>query len=135
MRDLLPDEAGELLQRRFAVIQTWQPIETVRHRPLCICDARSMAPEDLIATERRHPGRVGEIHHIAHNPAHRWYWVPQMQPDEAYVFKTYDSVTDGHARFTAHGSFEDPTAPPDAPPRESSELRTLAFFAPDAETG
>ena len=36
------------------------------------------------------------------------------------------------ARFTAHSAFDDPTAPEDAPVRESVEMRTIAFFAPDA---
>jgi len=53
-----------------------------------------------------------------------------MRRDEALVFKVYDSETDGRARFTAHTSFNDPTTPPDAPPRQSIEVRTLAFFAP-----
>ena len=32
------------------------------------------------------------------------------------------------ARWTAHTAFDDPTSPPDARPRESIEIRTLAFF-------
>jgi hypothetical protein len=31
------------------------------------------------------------------------------------------------ARFTPHSAFIDPTASPDAPPRESIEVRTLVF--------
>jgi len=27
-----------------------------------------------------------------------------------------------------HSAFEDPTSPPDAPTRESIEIRTMAFF-------
>ena len=48
--------------------------------------------------------------------------------DEAILIKCYDSAED-KARFTAHSSFEDPTAPQDVLPRESIELRTLAFHA------
>ena len=44
------------------------------------------------------------------------------------MFKTYDSATDGRARFTAHAAFDDPATPADAPPRESIEARALAFF-------
>ena len=53
--------------------------------------------------------------------------------DEALVFKVYDSEKDGRARFTAHVSFEDPSTPPDAPPRESIEVRAIAFFEPISE--
>jgi hypothetical protein len=134
VRDLLPaNEAETLLQHRFAVIQIWQPIRNpVQTTPLAIADARSLVGKDLIATERRYPDRVGEIYHIAYNPGHRWFYFPNMQRNEALVFKTYDSVKDGRARFTAHAAFDDPTSPPDAPPRESIEVRTLAFFAPSA---
>ena len=31
-------------------------------------------------------------------------------------------------RWTAHTAFDDPTTPPNARPRESIEIRTLAFF-------
>jgi hypothetical protein len=51
-----------------------------------------------------------------------------MRPDEALVFKTFESMKDGRARFTAHTAFEDPTTPRHARPRESIEIRTLAFF-------
>ena len=57
---------------------------------------------------------------------HRWFYVPEMRPDEAILIKCYDSAPD-KARFTAHSAFEDPTAPADVLPRESIELRTLAF--------
>ncbi len=48
--------------------------------------------------------------------------------DEALLIKTFDSETDGRARFTIHSSFEDPDAPADAAPRESIETRCLLFF-------
>ena len=51
-----------------------------------------------------------------------------MRRDEALVFKTYESLDDGRARWTAHTAFDNPTAPPNARPRESIEIRTLAFF-------
>ena len=44
------------------------------------------------------------------------------------MFKVYDSRKDGRARWTAHTAFDDPTTPPNARPRESIEIRTLAFF-------
>ena len=75
-----------------------------------------------------HPDRVGEIYHITYNPDHHWFYFPHMQTNEALVFKTYDSATDGRARWTAHAAFDDPTSEPDAPDRESIEVRTLAFF-------
>jgi hypothetical protein len=129
VRNLLPDEADELLQRRFAIVQVWRPIRhPVESWPLAIADAQSLAPGDMVVTERRYPDRIGQTSAITYNPAHRWYWFPRMRPDEALVFKVYDSLKDGRARFTAHTAFEDPMTPPHARPRESIEIRTLAFF-------
>jgi hypothetical protein len=129
VRDLLPDEAEELLKRRFAIVQVWRPIRhPVETFPLAICDARSVAPEDLVVSERRYPNRIGQTYAVTYNPEHRWYWFPLMQREEALVFKVYDSLRDGRARFTAHTAFDDPTAPAGARPRESIEIRTLAFF-------
>ena len=79
-------------------------------------------------SERRYPNRIGQTYAITYNPAHRWYWFPLMRRDEALVFKVYDSLQDGRARWTAHTAFEDPTASPHARPRESIEIRTLAFY-------
>ena len=131
VREILPGEAEALLRRRFAIIQAWRAIDKpIESNPLAIADARSLAPEDLIASERRYPHRVGETYRIRYNPDHRWFYFPEMRRDEALVFKVYDSAKDGRARFTAHSSFDDPTTPADAPPRQSIEARAFAFFAP-----
>src|SRR3990170_3048641 len=129
VRDLLPDEAEELLKRRFAVVQTWRPInKPVQREHLAIADARSVGIKELIPSARVYPDRRGEVYHATFNPAHRWYYFPNMQRNEAIVFKTFDSARDGRARWTAHCAFDDPTSPPDASPRESIEMRTLAFL-------
>jgi hypothetical protein len=129
VRDLLPDEADELLKRRFAIIQVWRPIRhPVETFPLAIADARSLSPDNLVISERRYPGRIGQTYAITYNPAHKWFWFPRMRREEALVFKVYDSLKDGRARWTAHTAFDDPTTPKNARPRESIEIRTLAFF-------
>ena len=129
VRELLPDEAETLLQRRFAIIQAWRAInQPIQSNPLAIADAGSVAPQDLLIAERRYPNRIGQTYRLKYNAAHRWYYFPQMRRDEALVFKVYDSAQDGRARFTPHTSFEDPATPPGAPPRQSIEARALAFF-------
>jgi len=131
VRDLLPQEAEALLQHRFAIVQVWRPIRhPVETFPLAICDAQSVSAKDFVVSERRYPNRIGQTYAITYNPAHQWYWFPRMCRDEALVFKVFDSMTDGRARWTAHTAFDDPTTPPNARPRESIEIRTLAFFAP-----
>jgi hypothetical protein len=129
LRDMLPDEADELLKRRFAIIQVWRPIRhPVETDPLAICDGRTVSFSDFVISERRYPNRIGQTYAVTYNPKHQWYWFPQMRRDEALVFKVYDSEKDGRARWTAHTAFADPTSPPHARPRESIEIRTLALF-------
>jgi hypothetical protein len=129
VRELLPEEAEMLLQRRFAIIQVWRAINrTIEANPLALADSKSIATGDLLIAERRYPNRVGQTYWLRYNPDHRWFYFPRMRPDEAIVFKVYDSAKDGRARFTPHTSFADPTSPPDAPARQSIEARALAFF-------
>jgi hypothetical protein len=129
VRDLLGDEAEALLQKRFAVINVWRPIAgPVETAPLALADARSIAPDDLVPLDLVYPERTGEIHNALFNPVHRWFTFPAMARHEAVLIKGYDSLDDGRARFTLHTAFDDPASPPDAAPRQSIEVRTLAFF-------
>jgi hypothetical protein len=131
VRELLPDEADALLARRFAIIQVWRAInQPIQANPLAIADGKSIAMDDLIVAERRYPHRVGQTYRLKYSPKHRWFYFPEMRRDEALVFKVYDSEKDGRARFTPHTSFADPTSPPNAPARQSIEVRALAVFAP-----
>jgi len=129
VRDLLGGEAETLLKKRFAIVQTWRAIGgDIARDPLAIADARSIDFRDFIPAERRFPDRVGEIYQLAFSAAHRWYYFPRMRRDEVLVFKVYDSEKDGRARFSTHSSFDDPTSPADASPRESVEIRAFVFF-------
>ena len=98
VRDILPDDAEDLLSRRFAIVQVWRPIDrpVVAH-PLALVDAQSVVPDDMIVAERRFPNRVGQIYRLCFNPEHRWFYFPNMQKDEAIIFKVYDSEKDGRA--------------------------------------
>jgi hypothetical protein len=129
IRDLMGEEAETLLKRRYEYINVWRPIRgPLRDSPLAMCDARTVAPSDLVASDLIYRDRKGETYAVVYNPAHRWFYVPDMQPNEALLLKCYDSAQDGRARLSPHGAFVDPTAPADnILPRESIELRTIAF--------
>jgi hypothetical protein len=129
VRDLMGEEADDLLTRRFAIVNVWRPIRgPLFDAPLAVCDATSLASGDLVPQDLIYRDRTGEIYGLTYNPAHRWYYAPAMQADEALLLKCYDSAQDGRARFMPHTSFADPNAPADMLPRESIELRTLLFF-------
>jgi len=124
--NLSAEEAAQRLQRRFVELNVWKPIRgPVLTRPLAVCDARSITPDDWAPTDRylKH-----EVYMMRPSPSHRWVYFPAMTAAETLLIKGYDSMADGRARFTAHASFVDPTTPADAPPRESIEARALLFF-------
>jgi len=128
VREHLPDGADELLKGRVQVINLWRPIRgPLRDSPLAMLDGTTVKPSDLVASDLIYPNRSGETYSVTYNPDHRWFYFPEMTPDEAILLKCYDSATDGRTRFGPHTAFTDPTTPADAPPRESIELRTLVF--------
>jgi hypothetical protein len=130
VRDHLGDEADELLKHRFGVVNVWRPIRgPVLDSPLALCDARSFTNDDLIATDRVYAHVRGETSRVGYNSAHRWYYFSEMQPNEALLIRIHDSARDGRARLSFHTSFENPLTP-NAPPRESIEVRALVFFPP-----
>lgn len=129
VRDLLPpDEVKNALQQRYAIIQVWRPIKKIESEPLAICDGRTIPQTGFIMLERRYPYRTGEVYHISYNSKHKWLYFPKMTPDEALIFKVFDTDANAGVRFTAHSAFDDPNTSSNANPRESIELRALVFF-------
>ena len=82
----------------------------------------------MLIMELKYRERIGEIFVMRHSDSHRWWYFPRMTPDQALLLKTYDSETDGRARFMGHTAFEDPNTPANALTRQSIELRAMAFF-------
>ena len=127
--EILGDADHTLLRKRFAVINVWRPIRgPLQDSPLAVTDARSVAFDDLVATDLVYPDRVGEFYTVQFSPSHRWFYAPRMTHDEVLLIKCFDSAENGIARFAPHTAFADPSASADALPRESIEVRTLAFF-------
>ena len=105
-----------------------QEVSKVEELPLAVCDVSSNEPGDLLLMDLKYRDRDGEIYVLRHSPKHKWIYFPEMLSSQALLLKTYDSETDGRARFMAHSTFEDPNTPENAIPRESIEVRTMAFF-------
>jgi hypothetical protein len=114
------------------LVNLWRPIRPVLRTPLALCDASTVAPTDLNGSEIRgglmDPNRKSLFgFNLSYNPKHRWYYAPRMQPDEVLVFRLFDSDR-SRVQWTGHTAFDDPTSPPDAPARESIEIRTISFM-------
>lgn len=126
------EEAERWLSMRYVLMNLWRPIAPVYRTPLALCDASTVVRGDLNDSEIRgglNDPKRGSLYgfNLAHSSRHRWYYAPRMQPDEVLAFKLFDS--DGsRVQWTGHTAFDDPTAAPDAPARESIEIRTISFI-------
>ncbi len=129
LQESLGDEAESLAQGRFQIINVWRAlVDPVEDFPLALCDTRSLKISDLVDTERRAPNHIGEIQLALHRDEQRWFYFPQMRPDEVILFKTFDSIDGGVNPCSIHSAIRLPDAPADAKPRESIEARALVFY-------
>lgn len=131
IRMLRPDDAEALVKRRILNINLWRPIRAVERMPLAVCDGSSVDRADLVRTligvKPGQPAGPFAGFNLAYNPAQRWYWFPDMQPDEVLAFKLFDSDP-ARSQLCAHTAFEDPTSRPGATTRLSHEVRTIAIM-------
>lgn len=117
---------------RYCILNLWRSIRhPVLDAPLAVCDAGSVAPADLVVSDIIYPERRGEIYQALHQARHAWSYFSAMTRDEVLLFKQFDSAA-GVACCTPHAAFAHPHAPPDAPLRESIEIRCLLVY--DEET-
>ncbi|KAF8599890.1 hypothetical protein BDV93DRAFT_477005 [Ceratobasidium sp. AG-I] len=131
----LPEaDVPALLSKRFQIINLWRPIQNPAWKlPLALCDFRSVNASqtggDFVPTTLKYTNRDGETLSVKHSDSHQWKYLPGMTPEEIVLIKCFDSTLDGSvATFTPHTAIEDPTAPADAPDRQSIELRALVFY-------
>lgn len=123
--------AGRKL-KRWLGLNAWQawsppPYDT----PLAICDIRTMMLSDLVIGTGSAPSNPDfklDLSLFSYNPRHRWFYYSAMAPDEVLVFQGIDSAEMGSWRIVPHTAVDNPLSPPDAPPRCSVEMRTMALF-------
>lgn len=131
----------------------WAPIDRPAYQdPLCLLDAASFDPENLAeqsirllysglslgslnkdrAIEERIPVPGGDVPALApiYAPDHRWYYIPDMTPEQALIFKQYDWRKGAASRVCFHNSFRDRFHEDwdDCPGRRSVEVRVLLTF-------
>ena len=124
------DEKVRTAAQRFAIVNIWRSIGgKVVDTPLTVCDARSISVKDLVVADLYYRDRSGELYLVQESARHRWAYFSEMDRGEALVFKQYDSQVNGVARFTPHSAFDLPDIPPDAPLRQSIEIRCLVTYS------
>lgn len=106
---------------RYQWVNMWRNINDtapILDNTLATCDIRSVANEDIGGTSSPL---------LTHKPGQRWCYFPHMVKQEALIFMHWDSARLSH-RPCFHTAFSDPSAPADAPPRESVEARLLVVY-------
>jgi hypothetical protein len=132
IKRLRPERAEDLAPKRLVNINVWRGTIPVENMPLAVCDARSVDKGDFLRVSLGKPeggfrdGMPAGLN-MAYNPKHEWYYFPDMQPDEALMFRLYDTGNPDW-KMTGHTAFVDPTSDPASPKRESFEVRTIAVF-------
>lgn len=119
--------------KRCLAVQTWRVLSDPPHDyPLAICAANSVSAQDIVEAEFRADASDFDEEGLSFslyrpNPAHRWWWFPDMRKDEVLVFVGYDFNSPAQSR-TLHTAFADPNVPADAPGRSSAEARSFVLF-------
>jgi hypothetical protein len=130
---LPPEERDTWMRGRVMVVNTWRALSTPpQDAPLAVCDARSVDRGDLIISHivLGPPGAEGfrvQTNMVAYNPNHHWCYFSGMNRNELLLFRGYDSDP-AHFTRVPHSAFDDPSAGPDAAPRESIDIRAIAYF-------
>lgn len=134
--------------RRFQIVNVWRPLlDPVRNYHLALCDYRSLdVSGDLVATTLRFPAwlKDAENYSVKYNSRHRWYYWDSLAPDEAIVFKCYDSACAALAArdesdqepgdlvdlagLCPHTAFFNADGPTTGRLRVSEEIRALLFY-------
>lgn len=136
-------------KRRVLFLKFWRSIvETpiVNHH-LAMLDKRSLDDSDMHEYELDFKGMLikqNRFNADVDAGKLRWVYFPHMQRDEILCFQqgdltlhcsasgelhqhvSFPELRQNHATF--HGAFEDPTAPSDAPPRQSIECAAFVFL-------
>lgn len=157
--DLTPDRAERVarvfLEReglaerqpsRFLITSLWRVYSPPpQDCPLALCAGNSVGEDEGVPNVMIHvdalpdaetaiaprpdEGQYPAASVFAFNPAHRWHYFPGMRRDEAVLLTFYDSARGPNWRVP-HTAFVDP-AVHGAPPRESIELRSIAYWFED----
>ncbi|UNI17083.1 hypothetical protein JDV02_003461 [Purpureocillium takamizusanense] len=122
----LPDEAEDVMKKRYQIINVWRPIRPILKDPIAVADSSSVPDADLVGAEMTEDGFVGESWVVRHNAGHRWHYKHGMTPEDVLLIKCFDS-DETVARRALHSAFED-TAYRDCESRQSIEVRCLVCY-------
>ena len=124
----------------FLAIDFWRTAGMrgpLQHMPLSFCHPASVRVEDVVpiglldfAPTAKPTNQLA----LRYDEGQRWYYYPEMTPNEVLAFKQFQFFKDDsepHVASCFHSAFDLPNTPADAEERQSSEHRALIFCLRD----
>lgn len=124
-----PDRAEERISKRFAIYNVWRLVSPPpQSKPLAVCDPTTIAIADAVPGQTHYSGDTFHQNMLLrYNPAHRWYYYPDLQIDEVLIWAGFDSDP-SYPSIVPHGAFDNPHhTGPDAC-RVNVDVRVFCFF-------
>lgn len=114
------------------MVNLWRPLRDspVLDAPLAFADARTLQSTDLVHARLLYgPDQPeGETVQVAFNPDHTWYYLSEMERDEAVLLQCWSNEPEGGVRTPHTGFIDDAYIGKNVEPRHSIEIRALCFF-------
>merc|ERR1712007_93950 len=89
----VPEEEARSLDIMF--VNAWRPFgQVVKDNPLTVLDWTSVDPANDVRGKSRGTAVEKDVIYgalVHHNPKHRWMYLPDMNPEEIWLFKQADS--------------------------------------------
>ncbi|KAI1137563.1 hypothetical protein F5Y05DRAFT_74238 [Hypoxylon sp. FL0543] len=128
IQNSFPQDVSKILRQRIRAVNVWKPLcHPVEEWALAVCDGTTVKPDDLVETDSIRQGSISTNYYVKHDEGQKWYFLKKQTPDEALIFKHFDSEPAVEAHYAVHSSIRHHHAPENAKPRKSIEVRTLIF--------
>lgn len=117
---------------RLQLYQAWRCVSPgPQDSTLAICDGGTVPPSDGVVVDSitgpiEIPGNRWDSRMCRYRDTHRWYYTPDMEPDDLILFKGYDSDMPD-AMNAMHSAFTNPLGQTGVP-RRSIEARIFAIY-------
>ena len=85
--------------QHFESINIWhstKKYENIQMVPLAVCEVRSIDPNDIVFCDGIKTGNVRQFRKVVsqqlvYSTSQRWYYFPNMSPDEILLVRQYDT--------------------------------------------
>ncbi|KAI0964965.1 hypothetical protein F4678DRAFT_468040 [Xylaria arbuscula] len=127
IQNSFPSSVRDIVRQRIRAVNVWKPLcNPVEEWALAVCDGTTVNSEDLVETDSVRQGSVSTNYYVKYAPEQAWYYLKHQSPEEALIFKHFDSEPGVPAPYALHASIRQ-DVPVSAIPRQSIEVRTLIF--------